>query len=71
MNGKKKSLKKDYNNSLLNDEPKSCSFDDYNEDTTTMIDDEQYNMFLPEKAKEAKDFMDNVFEKFVKNEGPN
>lgn len=40
MNGKKKPLKKDYNNSLLNDEPKSCSFDDYNEDTTTMIDDE-------------------------------
>jgi hypothetical protein len=40
MNGKKKFLRKDYNNSLLNDEPKSCSFDDSNEDTTTVINDE-------------------------------
>ncbi len=71
MNGKKKFLRKDYNNSLLNDEPKSCSFDDSNEDTTTVIDDEQYNMFIPEKAKEDEDLMDNVFEKIVKKEGPN
>ncbi len=68
---KKNSLRKDYNNSLLNDEPKSCSFDDSNEVTTTMIDDEQYNMFLPEKAKEDEDLMDNGFEKFVKKEGLN
>jgi len=28
-------------------------------------------MFIPEKAKEDEDLMDNVFEKIVKKEGPN
>lgn len=36
-----------------------------------MVDDEQYDLFLLDKAREDEDVMDNGFENFLKREGPN
>ncbi len=56
---------------MSNDEYEPKSFDDYNENTIIVVDDEHYDMFLLGKAKENEDLMDNGFESFVKMEGPN
>jgi hypothetical protein len=36
-----------------------------------VVDDEQYDLFLPDKAREDEDLVDNGFENFVEKEGPN
>jgi hypothetical protein len=36
-----------------------------------VVDEEQYDLFLLDKAKEKGDLMENGFESFVKMEGPN
>jgi hypothetical protein len=40
-------------------------------DTTIVVDDGQYELFLLIKTREDEDPMDNGFENFVKREGPN
>ncbi len=61
----------DQNNSLLNDESKLGFSEDFDEDATNVVGDEQYDSILLNKAKEDEDLMDNGFENFVKRKGPN
>jgi uncharacterized protein YciU (UPF0263 family) len=55
----------------LDNEFKPCFFEDFDEDATNVVDDEQYDLFLLGKVTEDEDVMDNGFENFVKREGPN
>ncbi len=55
---------------MSDDEYELDFFEDFDEDATNVIDDEQYDLFLPNKAREDEDLMDNRFENFVKKEGP-
>jgi hypothetical protein len=68
---KEKTFVRNSNNSLSNDEFEPITFDDSDENTTVVVDDGQYDLFLLAKTKEDEDSMDNGFEKFVKKEGPN
>jgi hypothetical protein len=68
---KEKTFVRKLNNSLSNDEFEPITFDDSDENTTIVVDDGQYDLFLPAKTKEDEDLMDNGFENFVKREGPN
>jgi hypothetical protein len=56
---------------LSNDESKLGFFEDFDEDATNVVDDEQYDLFVLDKAREDEHVMDNGFENFVKREGPN
>jgi hypothetical protein len=65
---KEKTFLQNQNNSLLDDEFEPITSD---EDTIVMVDDGQYDLFLPAKTREVEDLMDNGFENFLKREGPN
>jgi hypothetical protein len=56
---------------MSDDEFEPGFFEGFDEDATNVVDDEQYDLFLLDKAREDEDVMDNGFENFVKGEGPN
>jgi hypothetical protein len=53
---------------LLDDEFEPITSNDFDENTTIVVDDGQYGLFLLAKTREDEDLMDNGFENFVKRE---